>query len=69
MIGSGDVFTIVARSGSDNPVPRLSHVIKREYDAKRSRIAATPGISQGCSTLDTNPGTKIRSNDPSPMIW
>jgi hypothetical protein len=51
---------------SDNPVPRLSKMIRREKEASRSRKRASGGISHPYSTLETQPCTNTRSKGASP---
>jgi hypothetical protein len=56
-------------TGSDRPVPRLSHRTSRENDARRPNSAVHRGLSQYWSTSDTNPGTNTMSDGPSPTTW
>ena len=53
-------------TGSESPVPRLSSRIKRQKDVSRRRNLANDGSSQAFSTCETQPGTRTRSNGPSP---
>ena len=44
-------------TGSESPVPRLSNMIKRANDVRRSIMWTTGGISQASSTCEMKPGT------------
>ena len=56
-IRSSSVGRWVRSTGSDNPVPRLSKVIKRENDANRRKKRANDGSSHITSMFETHPGT------------
>jgi len=47
----------------------LSNKISLEMDASLVRKWAYSGTSQLSSTFETQPGTQIRSNGPSPTTW
>jgi hypothetical protein len=56
-------------TGSDIPVPRLSKRIRRENAPSSSGSFEKPGSFHCSSRWVTNPGTKTRSNGPSPHTW
>src|SRR6266550_4415725 len=57
-----------SRGRSDSPVPRLSNMIRRENDAKRSYICRQSELNHGNTRL-LNIGTSTRSRGPSPKVW
>ena len=54
---------------SDRPVPRLSKRISLGRTTRAATSRAPTASSQPSSTCWTNPGTRTRSNGPSPTTW
>ena len=55
--------------GSDRPVPRLSNMISRPNEARRSRSSASGGTSHCASRLPNHWSSRRMSGGPSPTTW
>ena len=55
--------------GSESPVPRLSNMISRPNDARRSRSSASGGTSHCASRLPNHWSSRRMSGGPSPTTW
>src|SRR6185312_1780808 len=68
-IHSSTVGSWFGASGSDSPEPRLSYMISRPKDARRSRISASGAMSHCASRWPNHWSTNRMSGGPSPRTW